>query len=139
MKAARPCWSPADCCRCHDDALGSREAAASEYENLEYRGGRLHWPRGSAVAAVGRSGVKADKHEGDGATPAGTYPLVSIYLSAATGWRARLHTLPVTPLAPNHGWVDGPGDPNYNRLVSLPYPASPKRCGGRTAFTMRWW
>ena len=24
-------------------------------------------------------GVKADKHEGDGATPAGTYPLVSVF------------------------------------------------------------
>lgn len=98
-------------------------AAANEFENLEYRAGRLHWSHGSAVAAVGRSGVKADKHEGDGATPAGTYPLVSIFYRPDRV-AAPASALPVTPLAPNHGWVDAAGDPNYNRLVTLPYPAS---------------
>jgi L,D-peptidoglycan transpeptidase YkuD (ErfK/YbiS/YcfS/YnhG family) len=28
------------------------------------------------------------------------------------------------PLSPDLGWCDAPGDANYNRLVSLPYPAS---------------
>lgn len=101
----------------------STGAAPTEYENLEYREGRLRWPRGSAVAAVGRSGVKADKHEGDGATPAGTFPLVSIFYRGDRVVRPA-SDLPVTALAPHHGWVDGPGDPNYNRLVTLPYPAS---------------
>jgi L,D-peptidoglycan transpeptidase YkuD (ErfK/YbiS/YcfS/YnhG family) len=27
-------------------------------------------------------------------------------------------------LRPEDGWVDDSGDPQYNRLVSLPYPAS---------------
>lgn len=98
-------------------------AAQPRYENLEYRAGRLHWSRGNAVAAVGRSGVKLDKREGDGATPAGTYPLVSIYYRGDRVARPA-SGLPATPLAPNHGWVDAPGDPNYNRLVTLPYPAS---------------
>jgi L,D-peptidoglycan transpeptidase YkuD (ErfK/YbiS/YcfS/YnhG family) len=101
----------------------STEAAPTEYDNLEYREGRLQWSRGSAVAAVGRSGVKADKREGDGATPAGTYPLVSVFYREDRVARPD-STLPVTPLAPNDGWVDAPGDPNYNRLVTLPYPAS---------------
>ena len=30
----------------------------------------------------------------------------------------------MSPLAPSDGWVDDPADANYNRLVSLPYPAS---------------
>ena len=98
-------------------------AAQTSYENLEYREGRLRWLRGSAVAAVGRSGVKADKHEGDGATPAGTFPLVSIFYRGDRVARPA-SDLPVIALAPHHGWVDGPGDPNYNRLVTLPYPAS---------------
>jgi L,D-peptidoglycan transpeptidase YkuD (ErfK/YbiS/YcfS/YnhG family) len=98
-------------------------AATAGYENLEYRAGRLGWSGGSAAAAVGRSGVKADKREGDGATPAGTYPLVSIFYRGDRVARPA-SALPVTPLARNHGWVDAPGDPNYNRLVTLPYPAS---------------
>lgn len=98
-------------------------AAQTEYEDLEYRDGRLHWSRGSAVAAVGRSGVKADKHEGDGATPAGTYPLVSVYYRPDR-IAPPVSKLPVIPLAPNDGWVDEPADGNYNRLVSLPYPVS---------------
>jgi L,D-peptidoglycan transpeptidase YkuD (ErfK/YbiS/YcfS/YnhG family) len=32
--------------------------------------------------------------------------------------------LPIAPLRPEDGWVDAPADPNYNRLVTLPYAAS---------------
>jgi L,D-peptidoglycan transpeptidase YkuD (ErfK/YbiS/YcfS/YnhG family) len=98
-------------------------AASIETEKLEYRDGRLYWSRGSAAAAVGRAGVKADKHEGDGATPAGTYPLVSI-LYRPDRVAPPLSLMPVKPLAPSDGWVDEPADANYNRPVSLPYPAS---------------
>jgi L,D-peptidoglycan transpeptidase YkuD (ErfK/YbiS/YcfS/YnhG family) len=101
-------------------------AAQTDAERLEYCGGRLHWSRGSAVAAVGRAGVKADKHEGDGATPAGTYPLVSI-LYRPDRVAPPASQLPVKPLAPSDGWVDEPADANYNRPVSLPYPASAER------------
>src|SRR5207253_7632052 len=92
------------------------------FVQLSYSGGRLAWPGGEARAACGRGGVRADKREGDGASPAGTFPLLRLYYrpdrlkSLPTG-------LPVTPLEANHGWVDEPADPNYNRLVSLPYPA----------------
>jgi L,D-peptidoglycan transpeptidase YkuD (ErfK/YbiS/YcfS/YnhG family) len=97
-------------------------AAQTEAESLEYRDGRLRWSRGSAAAAVGGAGVRADKHEGDGATPAGTYPLVSI-LYRPDRIAAPQSRLPVKPLAPSDGWVDDPADVNYNRPVSLPYPA----------------
>jgi L,D-peptidoglycan transpeptidase YkuD (ErfK/YbiS/YcfS/YnhG family) len=98
-------------------------AAQTEAENLEYRGGRLYWSGGNVAAAVGRAGVKADKHEGDGATPAGTYPLVSILYRPDRVAPPRSQ-LPVIALVPNAGWVDEPSDANYNRPVSLPYPAS---------------
>jgi L,D-peptidoglycan transpeptidase YkuD (ErfK/YbiS/YcfS/YnhG family) len=102
------------------------EPGQSEYENLEYRDGRLRWSTGSAAAAVGRSGVKVNKREGDGATPAGTYPLISI-LYRADRIEPPVSHLPGRALARNDGWVDDPADANYNRLVTLPYPASAER------------
>jgi L,D-peptidoglycan transpeptidase YkuD (ErfK/YbiS/YcfS/YnhG family) len=99
------------------------EAAQTEYENLDYRDGRLRWSQGSAAAAVGRAGVKADKREGDGATPAGAYPLVSV-LYRSDRIAPPMSHLPVRALAPHDGWVDEPADARYNSLVELPYPAS---------------
>lgn len=95
---------------------------ASHFVDLTYAAGRLFWPGGDVPAACGRGGVRVDKHEGDGASPAGTFPLLCCYyrpdrlLSPQTG-------LPVIALRPTDGWVDDSADPQYNRLVSLPYPA----------------
>jgi len=73
--------------------------------------------------ALGHAGVRADKREGDGATPAGRFALRAIR------YRADRLTLPETRLAaaPIHkddGWCDDPADPAYNRAVTLPYGAS---------------
>jgi L,D-peptidoglycan transpeptidase YkuD (ErfK/YbiS/YcfS/YnhG family) len=100
---------------------GSAKAAAP-YRNLEYHDGRLIWPGGSAPAAVGRTGVAANKREGDGATPAGTFPLAS-GLYRPDRMRLPDSGLLVRALSPRDAWVDDPADHNYNRLVSLPYPA----------------
>ena len=88
------------------------EAAQTEYETLDYRDGRLHWSRGSVAAAVGRAGVKADKHEGDGATPSGTYPLVSVFYRKERISPPASH-LPVSPLAPNDGFHIIADDDHY--------------------------
>jgi len=90
--------------------------------SLEYRDGYLTWPGGAARAAVGRAGVSAAKREGDGATPAGTFPVISACYRADRMPRpaSRLFS---RALLPNDGWVDDPTDRNYNRMVSLPYPA----------------
>ena len=100
-----------------------REAAAGGgYIDLAYAAGRLSWSGGAAPAACGRGGVTKDKREGDGASPAGTFALLRVFyrpdrlLPPATG-------LPLRALRPNDGWVDDPRDPQYNRLVALPYPA----------------
>jgi L,D-peptidoglycan transpeptidase YkuD (ErfK/YbiS/YcfS/YnhG family) len=108
--------------------MGARLAAATPatIRDLEYRAGRLYWSGGSAVAAVGRSGVRADKREGDGTTPEGIFPLLSIYYRPDRIAPPRSQ-LPVNALARDDGWVDDPGNANYNRLVSLPYPASAER------------
>ena len=78
--------------------------------------------------ALGRGGVKpaAEKREGDGASPAGVWPMRRVL------WRAdRLvrpaTALPLTAIGEADGWCDAPGDPNYNRPVRLPYLASAER------------
>ena len=78
--------------------------------------------------ALGRNGVKpaSEKREGDGASPAGVWPMRRAL------WRAdRLArpatALPLASIAEADGWCDEPGDPSYNRPVRLPYPASAER------------
>lgn len=75
-----------------------------------------------ARAVLGRSGVRAQKQEGDGATPAGLLPLRRVLYRADRV--ARPHAaVPVAPLAPQDGWCDDPWDGAYNRPVRLPHPA----------------
>jgi L,D-peptidoglycan transpeptidase YkuD (ErfK/YbiS/YcfS/YnhG family) len=97
--------------------------SAMAYADLTYSGGALTWPGGSARAVCGKGGVRADKREGDHASPAGTFPLLKVFYRAD-----RLEppqtALPLAPLQRNDGWVDAVADPNYNRAVALPYPAS---------------
>jgi L,D-peptidoglycan transpeptidase YkuD (ErfK/YbiS/YcfS/YnhG family) len=94
-----------------------------EYADLTYEKGMLTWPGGSARAACGLGGVRADKHEGDHASPAGTFPLLyGFYRPDRMAWPKT--DLPLTGLRPNFAWCDAPDDPHYNTLVTLPYPAS---------------
>ena len=72
---------------------------------------------------LGRSGVRTIKIEGDGATPAGRFPLRRL-LYRADRLAAPITALPIGVIAPDDGWCDAPGDAAYNRPVKLPYPAS---------------
>lgn len=72
--------------------------------------------------ALGRGGVVRDKREGDGATPAGIWPVRRLLYRPD---REALPdtALPVSPISETDGWCDDPGDPAYNTPVTLPYPA----------------
>jgi L,D-peptidoglycan transpeptidase YkuD (ErfK/YbiS/YcfS/YnhG family) len=76
--------------------------------------------------AVGRGGVCARKREGDGATPLGSWPLRNVLFRPDRLARPAT-ALPAAPLQPADGWCDAPADPNYNRMVRHPYPASAER------------
>lgn len=79
---------------------------------------------GSAYpCSLGRSGAKAMKREGDGASPAGCWRLKRIFYRADRGFPPR-SGLPVRRLRPDDGWCETVGDRNYNRLVRMPYGAS---------------
>lgn len=75
--------------------------------------------------ALGRGGVRpaADKREGDGASPLGSWPMRRLLYRADRGGPPTT-ALPSQLIGPDDGWCDAPGDPAYNRPVRLPYPAS---------------
>ena len=73
--------------------------------------------------ALGKAGRRAQKREGDGATPRGTFRLEWVYYRPDRCPRPRTG-LAVKPLASADGWCDAPADRNYNRPVCHPYPAS---------------
>lgn len=77
----------------------------------------------SFECSLGPAGIRTNKREGDGATPAGRFPLRRVWYRADR-LRAPETGLPLTRIQPDDGWCDAPEDPNYNRHVKLPYPAS---------------
>jgi len=76
--------------------------------------------------ALGRSGRRALKHEGDGATPIGRFAVRQAFYRADRLRRPRTR-VPLVRLRPDDGWCDKPNDRNYNRYVRHPYPASAER------------
>jgi L,D-peptidoglycan transpeptidase YkuD (ErfK/YbiS/YcfS/YnhG family) len=76
--------------------------------------------------AMGRSGRRAAKWEGDGATPIGTFAVRRILYRQDRSVRI-LSSLPARPIQSLDGWCDQSGDRNYNRLVKHPYPASAEK------------
>jgi L,D-peptidoglycan transpeptidase YkuD (ErfK/YbiS/YcfS/YnhG family) len=80
--------------------------------------GNLRFP-----CTLGRSGRRAGKREGDGATPCGRFELREAYYRRDRLIRPRTR-LPLAPIHPWDGWCDEPSDRNYNRRVRHPYPAS---------------
>jgi len=84
------------------------------------------WGKGPRRCAVGRGGIGEKQREGDGITPVGKWPLRRV-LYRADRITAPRTSLPLAPIAPDQAWCDVPGDPNYNRLVHLPYPSLDER------------
>lgn len=75
--------------------------------------------------ALGRAGIIANdaKREGDGATPAGKWPLRRI-LFRPDRLAEPTSELSAITIDPSDGWCDDPADPLYNQPVKLPHPAS---------------
>jgi L,D-peptidoglycan transpeptidase YkuD (ErfK/YbiS/YcfS/YnhG family) len=72
-------------------------------------------------ASIGRSGLTADKREGDGASPIGVWPMRRLLFRPD---RVTPKTvLPMQPIRPDDGWCDDPTHRDYNRLVQLPFAA----------------
>jgi L,D-peptidoglycan transpeptidase YkuD (ErfK/YbiS/YcfS/YnhG family) len=68
--------------------------------------------------ALGRGGIKANKREGDGGTPRGTFRPRRLW------WRADRHPrprtfLPVRAIGPQDAWCEDSGNRHYNQPVRL--------------------
>ena len=68
--------------------------------------------------ALGRGGIKANKREGDGGTPRGSFRLRRLW------WRADRHPRPTTSLPTQRitsadGWCEDPTDRHYNRPIKV--------------------
>jgi L,D-peptidoglycan transpeptidase YkuD (ErfK/YbiS/YcfS/YnhG family) len=84
------------------------------------------WGAGPRACAVGRGGIGDKLREGDGITPLGVWPLRRV-LYRADRLEAPRTALPLASIAQEDAWCDVPSDPNYNRLVRLPYASIDER------------
>ncbi|MCE8553259.1 L,D-transpeptidase family protein [Ruegeria pomeroyi] len=74
--------------------------------------------------SIGKGGIRADKREGDGATPVGIHRIVGML------YRADRIAPPAPwarPIGPGDLWSDDTGDAAYNHLVHAPYGHSHER------------
>ena len=74
--------------------------------------------------AVGKSGIRRDKVEGDGASPAGRWPIRRVLYRADKLGAPPRSAFETATIAPDDGWCDAPEHPDYNRPVRLPFAAS---------------
>lgn len=73
----------------------------------------------SIPVALGRSGIAADKREGDGRTPAGRWRILALLYRPDHGPRP-VSRLPARTIRPDDGWCDDRADRRYNRPLTLP-------------------
>jgi L,D-peptidoglycan transpeptidase YkuD (ErfK/YbiS/YcfS/YnhG family) len=84
--------------------------------------------------ALGRSGTKASKREGDGATPVGRFRPVRLWLRADRLTRPRVF-LPIRRIGPNDAWCEDPHHRRYNRAFQRSANQA-TACGAPTIFTI---
>jgi len=73
---------------------------------------------GKLRCAVGPVGILSNKHEGDGATPAGRFLLRRVLYRADRVSRPQTE-LPVMTIQPHDGWCDDVKNPAYNRPIRV--------------------
>jgi L,D-peptidoglycan transpeptidase YkuD (ErfK/YbiS/YcfS/YnhG family) len=88
--------------------------------------GLVRWGERQAPCALGPGGIKREKREGDGVTPAGLFPLRRVLYRADRIAKPKT-SLPVMALEEDDGWCDAPRDLAYNTQVKLPFDASHER------------
>jgi L,D-peptidoglycan transpeptidase YkuD (ErfK/YbiS/YcfS/YnhG family) len=93
-------------------AIMIRAAAGDPRRGWLTAGGR------TIPVALGRGGIRANKREGDGGTPKGTFRPRQLW------WRADRHPrprtlLPIRAIGPEDAWCEDPQSRHYNQPVRL--------------------
>jgi L,D-peptidoglycan transpeptidase YkuD (ErfK/YbiS/YcfS/YnhG family) len=93
-------------------AIGIRAAAGDPRRGWLTAGGQ------TVPVALGRGGIRANKREGDGGTPKGTFRPRQLW------WRADRHPrprtfLPVRAIGPEDAWCEDPTSRHYNQPMRL--------------------
>jgi len=76
--------------------------------------------------ALGRSGIRANKREGDGATPRGCFRPVRLWWRPDRYTRPRTH-MPIRPIGQADAWCEDPTHRRYNRPMIVTETASGDR------------
>ena len=76
--------------------------------------------------ALGASGIRANKREGDGATPRGSFRLLRLWWRKDRACRPRTR-LPVRRIGEADAWCENPRDRRYNRPIRLAVGAGGER------------
>lgn len=84
--------------------------------------GHIRWNNRQADCTLGRTGIRCDKREGDGATPMGVFPFRRLLYRPDRIATPRTG-LVTAVIAPDDGWCDDPSHPRYNQPIPLPSPA----------------
>jgi L,D-peptidoglycan transpeptidase YkuD (ErfK/YbiS/YcfS/YnhG family) len=90
------------------------------------RRGRLLVGPFAIPVALGRGGIKANKREGDGATPGGRFRPRRVWWRPDRGGRP-VGALPTRRITDRDAWCEDPADRRYNRPIRL----SPGQAGDR--------
>lgn len=85
----------------------------------------MHWSK-SFFCFLGRAGISAFKHEGDGVIPLAHMRCLSGFCGKSYGFGLR-SVLPFRRLRRQDGWCDASTGANYNRLIDLPYANSAEK------------
>ncbi len=77
--------------------------------------------------ALGKKGIARLKVEGDMKTPAGNFPLRTVFYRYDKLSKPIYSRVPLMALLEDDGWCDDPRDQAYNQPVMLPYHASAEK------------
>jgi L,D-peptidoglycan transpeptidase YkuD (ErfK/YbiS/YcfS/YnhG family) len=91
--------------------------------DIEVKDGKLFFSGKEYLCALGRGGIKINKIEGDGATPAGTFNIRRV-LYRPDKISKPVTKLPAEKITPEDLWCDDPVHETYNTLVRSPHPGS---------------